>query len=304
MLDAGLAMEFINQRNLITLLSIKKGRIPVDVPESLLDQCDKNYGFNRLYHGIWACPQSTTITSGAGDIVELLLRKGSPINKALGDIRFWPSDSPYQERRGYRRPTHIPIFAAAAYMGRTGSTHMMDTFLRHGAQINCLAPENMSPHYAACCCATSPFLMYLESIPSFSTEAEHLPRDGIEYLIRNGAHMSLSDIRRASWETIWGTFTHDLPGVLSPVQLLLSKWRLRTLHWPRYFGTIKLLIQRGSELTRVANIIHNFSHDSHVTSVPLRQRRLDHPDHVPQWWSIVNLLLRLVTTPRLLEVEN
>ncbi|KFA54664.1 hypothetical protein S40293_10600 [Stachybotrys chartarum IBT 40293] len=144
----------------------------------------------------------------------------------------------------------------------------------------------MWPHYTERCCATSPFLMYLESIPSFSTEAEHLSGDGIEYLLRNGAQMSLSDIRTGSWEPICGTSIHNLPGVMSPVQLLLSKWRLRTLHQPRFFDTIKLLIQRGNELTRAANIIQDFSHDSYAISTPLQRHCLDHPDHVPQWSSI------------------
>lgn len=107
-------------------------RVPESVIHDIIDSglTDLNeveliidMGHRRLYS-----PLSAAIERGSADLVRRLVRGGADIqgrNFALSD-----------EPGAFTRPHHIPIFAAAWYLGKTGDYSMMDLCLELGADIN------------------------------------------------------------------------------------------------------------------------------------------------------------------------
>ncbi|KAJ4141773.1 hypothetical protein NW768_000990 [Fusarium equiseti] len=271
------------------------------VPIGILRQIVQNPS-ELTYHSnkyAWT-PLSSAIDLGKTDVVNMLMEKGANID---GQVEEQPLPTTfvhksYEDKKArieYPRPYHIPIFAAAKHIARSGLTGMLDLCLLHGADINRKSPAYEQEGYMKRVnhFSITPLMAYLEVIPDFPVKVELEPIAGIKYFISNGADIQLNESpeKRYFGSTMWlnvSTEEYCLP--LSIVEVLLYKWGLSKLREPQFLETIKYLIAQGSGLDRAEDIILHFSFHSSVTVRPLPYNHSDHPNNVLMWWDVVEAL--------------
>ena len=236
----------------------------------------------------YATPLSSAIDLGKRDIVDMLMEKGADIS---GVVEQQPLQTTFvveyyknkTTRIKYPRPCHIPIFAAAKYMARSGSTEMLGLCLHHGADINQKSPARERRQKRINHFNITPLMAYLEAIPDFSVKTELDPIAGIKHFISNGADIQVNESpgKRYFGSTMWlNVSTEEYCIQYSIIEVLLRKWGLSYLQESQFLDTIKYLIAQGSGLARADTLVLNLAFDSIATSGPLPQNRTDHPDNV------------------------
>ncbi|CAM1507490.1 Fc.00g071310.m01.CDS01 [Cosmosporella sp. VM-42] len=300
LLGAGLGPAFLDDRIAQTsLVPFIKRDAPVYLLREMLEQ---GADPNLLVHdtsgdsAALASPLSAAIERGSVPVFDLLVENGADIQGSIRCLGFFEiPDKLFL----YCRPKHLPIFAAAERMGRTGSMDMMHRCLRSGADINSMAPALFGHYVSKGYFAKTPLLAYLESIEKWPVENGLLPSAGIAYFLNHGAHIQrINHDERKIWPWLYessGWWRDNRVPALSTIELLLYKWGLSKLHESQFFETIKYLVENGGTGGRERVILVAFSMDwkPKWTSWIWNWRRmdLDHPDYVPEWWVIVRLII-------------
>jgi len=267
-------------------------------PVGILRSIVQNPNEMTLHTTSYATPLSSAIDHGKSDIVNMLMEKGADIN---GVVEEQPLQTTFyvqycknkMTRIKYRRPCHVPIFAAAKYMARSGSTEMLDLCLHHGADINQKSPA-MDWHWKRINHFNiTPLMAYLEAILDFSAKTELDPIAGIEYFTSHGAGIQRNESvdRWYFGTTTWlNVSSEDQCLPYSMVEVLLYKWGLAQLQEPQFQDTIKYLIAQGSGISRSDTIVLNLPFDYMNRRFPPPQCHIDHPDNVPMWRDVVQRL--------------
>ncbi|RBR23755.1 uncharacterized protein FIESC28_03460 [Fusarium coffeatum] len=272
--------------------------VKAGAPVGILRSIVQNPSEMTLHRTTYETPLSSAIDLGKSDIVNMLMEKGADIN---GVVEEQPLQTTFvveyykdkMTRIKCRRPCHVPIFAAARYMARSGSTKMLDLCLHHGADINQKSPATESARKRIDHFNITPLMAYLEAIPDFPTKTELDPIAGIKYFISNGADIQVNESpgKRYFGSTMWlNVSTEDYCIPRSIVEVLFWKWGIAQLQEPQFLDTIKYLIAQGSGISRADTIVVNLPFDSIVMKFPPPQRHTDHPDNVPMWRDAVQRL--------------
>lgn len=267
---------------------------PIGILRSIVQNPNKMTPHRTSY----TTPLSSAIDHGKSDIVNMLMAKGADINGVVEEqplqttsyVRYYKNK---MTRIKYRRPCHVPIFAAAKYMARSGSTEMLDLCLHLGADINQKSPAREHHWKTINHFNITPLMAYLEAIPDFSAKTELNPIAGIEYFTSHGADIQRNESvdRWYFGTTTWLNVSSEgqcLP--YSTVEVLLYKWGLAQLQEPQFLETIKYLIAQGSGISRSDSIVLNLPFDPIIRRFPLSQCHIDHPDNVPMWRDVVQRL--------------
>ncbi|KAH7041478.1 uncharacterized protein B0I36DRAFT_312911 [Microdochium trichocladiopsis] len=187
---------------------------------------------------------------GDMDVFKLLVARGAQIGISNSLRRQYP-----------KTHSHIPIFMAARHMGETGRTDVLDACVKGGEDIDrpChirrapLPDEYLPPGFLHVC--TTPLLTYLDAISSWEARPASTspglpgltPTEGVAHFIKTlGAAMPSPVAPPFKYSLcIWRQDLHDrtYAGVPSAVEFLLVKWGTEALAQPRFFTTIKLLVE-------------------------------------------------------------
>lgn len=289
------------------LTSLIQREAPVDLVEAMVDAGWDVNTLRPTCHGAES-PLSKAVgqksmlwgqaSDGSIETADMLVRKGAGIH---GQVKFCFSGS--TSPIDYMRPHHVPIFAAADYMGSAGSTEWMDWCLRNGADINQEAPAkvgdelkvgdqlmrgHVGEHFT-----TTPLLAYLEAIPKPNGWRGINPDDGFQYFMEHGVKLRLS--RHEPPEAVWPwltktRFNMDPRIAFSAVDLIMSKFGLTCLLYPRFYGFITYLVRLGAEGYRAMET--PASPGSGSGTLPHHSKfQLHDVNDVPEWWDIVKFHL-------------
>ncbi|PVI01658.1 hypothetical protein DM02DRAFT_613480 [Periconia macrospinosa] len=181
-----------------------------------------------------------------GDILifDLLVARGAQVD---------PNDS--LRNKHPTTHTHIPVFMAALYMSRKGMTEMIDACVAAGVNINqtCHVRETRLEGDKHIC--TTPLLTYLSSIESWNTDSFDVsnrsmtPSQGVAHFI-NALGANIASPVAPPIKYTYGNPTQELydrtfAQIPSPVELLLTRWGIKSLRIPEFFAVIKLLVEQG-----------------------------------------------------------
>ncbi|CAH0047192.1 unnamed protein product [Clonostachys solani] len=292
LLASGLCRPILDKPDFaINLVEFIAQGAPVDILDGMITNgADPNFIVRDGKEDL-ASPLSQAIKRGSIQICELLLQRGAQID---GSIECYGLTKDLSSPFRYCRPEHLPIFSAASRMGSTGNIDMIDLCLRHGANINHIAPAIISPsHVCFGQFPMTPIARYLEAIPQWPVQHSLTPINGIEYFSKMGADIQLCEAQEdIEWPWMPRRQVCNIDtDVFSTVEVLLYKWDLKTMHEPQFFETIQYLVQQGGGMTNAKNLLKEFCEDSKRTSDPMIPTDPNHPNNVPQWWDIVNLII-------------
>ncbi|KAM4055752.1 hypothetical protein HRG_008394 [Hirsutella rhossiliensis] len=209
-------------------------------------------------------------------VVQLLLHHGiDPAQLALGDgpdhisplsaamLADWPLASKVLAKREarfpgsgnfspIRKPTHIPIFAAAEAMGKAPGDGYgaMKLCVESGCDINqrSVAWRSWGKFHHNCCPQyTMPLLFYLGSISSWASDQIPSILDCTTFMLEKGADKPR--IHNLSPEHLPHELVYLFPlwseyPTLRCIELLIDKWGLGSLADDGFFSVIQLLVQR------------------------------------------------------------
>lgn len=201
---------------------------------------------------------SLAVAANLPDVVDFLVAHGVDIHGGEGD-------KPRSVSRYGGWPCHIPVFAAAREMARSNhGIAMMRLILQHGADINhrtkVLHWPRQGYYLKTDYYFTSPLLVFLDSVPSWKEGPGPDLVEGLTFLINHGAILGLSELERP--EGVLHFYKHTGPPV--PIDMLLARWRLKTLNRPQFLAVFRYLVKHGLEGTgytprEVATMITQYS---------------------------------------------
>ncbi|KAH8780071.1 hypothetical protein F5883DRAFT_541225 [Diaporthe sp. PMI_573] len=182
---------------------------------------------------------SLAIAANLPDVVDFLVAHGVDIHGKDGNKPRSVSKS-----RGW--PCHIPVFAAAHEMAKSDhGIAMMRLVLQHGADINHRIKVLHWPRQGYFLKTdyyyTTPLFVFLDSVPSWKEGSGADLPEGLAFLIKHGAMLRLPDIKAPGG--VLPMYKHTRPPV--PIDLLLERWRLKTLNRPRFLAVIRALVKHG-----------------------------------------------------------
>ncbi|CAH0037972.1 unnamed protein product [Clonostachys solani] len=280
----------------INLVALIRRGASLSLLEALIDKGGDPNGVTRgAEKTTLRSPLSQAIEMGSVPVFELLVGKGADVNGRLecfGKFHHKPDD-PFV----YRRPEHIPIFAAASRMARTGRCDMMDLCLGHGADINMLAPAFLGNRFTsidleyARFFVMTPLLCYLEEIQRWPVNTGLDPMNGIAYFIERGADAQLAEKTDAKGAWMGRSQTNRAAHV-SGLEILLSKWDVKGLEEDQLFNTVGRLVELGSGASRWLEILTEFGDAFQQNKQrPGDSRLFDDPEEAPAWWRIASLIV-------------
>ncbi|CAG9991151.1 unnamed protein product [Clonostachys byssicola] len=281
----------------INLVALMRRGASLSLLEALIDKGgDPNSVTRGADKTTLRSPLSQAIEMGSVPVFELLIGKGADVQGRLecfGKFHHKPDD-PFI----YRRPGHIPIFAAASRMARTGRCDMMDLCLGLGAEINMIVPAFLGNTFMSINLAwgkffaMTPLLFYLEEIQRWPVNTGLDPQNGIAYFIERGASVDLAE--KIDVKGAWMEKSEINPVAhVSAVEILLYKWDLRGLGEEQLFNTVHYLVELGSGATRSLEILTEFGDESQQSKQrPGDSRLFDDPEEAPPaWWTIASLIV-------------
>ncbi|VUC24508.1 unnamed protein product [Clonostachys rosea] len=287
-----------NEKNGVSLVALIRRGASLSLLEALIDKGGPLNGVSRgADKTTLRSPLSQAIEMGSVPVFELLVRKGADVHGRLqcfSKFHHKPED-PFL----YRRPDHIPIFAAASRMAKTGRCDMVDLCLKHGADINMLAPAFMGNRFMSIDLAygklfkffaMTPLLCYLEEIQRWPVNTGLNPEHGIAYFIERGAEVDLSEKTDVQWAWMNKFEVRSIEHI-SGLEVLLFKWDLRALKDRQFFNTIRHLVELGSGFTRSLEILTEFGDGFHGKKRPGDSRLHDDPEDAPSWCTIASLII-------------
>ncbi|CAI6093574.1 unnamed protein product [Clonostachys chloroleuca] len=281
----------------INLVALMRRGASLSLLEALIDKGGDPNGVTRgSDKTTLRSPLSQAIEMGSVPALELLMVRGADVQGRLECFGMFHHrlDVPFV----YRRPDHIPIFAAAARMARTGRCDMMDLCLGFGADINMIAPAFLGNRFMSVDLAygkffaMTPLLFYLEEIQRWPVNTGLDPVSGIAYFIERDASVELAE--KTDVKGAWMEKSEINPVAhVSALEILLYKWDLRGLKEEQLFNTVRHLVELGSGATRSFEILTEFGDESQQNKQrPGDSRLLDEPeDAPPAWWIIASLIV-------------
>jgi hypothetical protein len=236
-------------------------------------------------------PLSAAISLGDMVVVDLLLKHGADIHGTTTCVNVMDKTLTEKEPFTFGRPDHLPIFAAAAYMAKTGSTDMIDRCLQENVNINYLAPSQYDGDVKGRYTPVTPLSAYLNSIEQWPVKTELQPIAGIDYFLSHGASVQLTDQPYTGlWPWIPRVKRTEKDKGISIIEVLLKKWRLNMMRNKQLLATMEYLIDLGSAPNSAYDFLQQFYNDSRLHGSHSQYDK-DHPYMVPQGWKLVHKLI-------------
>ncbi|KAK2783706.1 hypothetical protein FQN52_003933 [Onygenales sp. PD_12] len=260
------------QLDLILLELVMTKEPPLDLVQLLLDRgANPNQAqYRGSYEKISLL--STAIEANNAPLFKCLLASGADIN----------GPRPIHTRLYGRLPQHIPIFKAAEMIAKNGIgwASLIELCLDNGALIDHQFPIAPPPREWSRYFYATPLLIYLESIETWDEDRDIGPIHGLTYLIARGASITKlsDDLDKRRLGLQW---CQETP---SAIEILLDKWGLEQLVVPRFFNTVKFLIELGSGIERISQILMKYE-STHTSESELQPEILD------AWQRFLSLLL-------------
>ncbi|KAK2808831.1 hypothetical protein FQN50_004307 [Emmonsiellopsis sp. PD_5] len=260
------------QLDVILLELVMTKQPPLDLVQPLLDRgANPNQAqYRGSYEKISLL--STAIEANNTPLFECLLAGGADIN----------GPGPVNTRLYGHLPQHIPIFKAAEMIAKNGIgwASLIELCLDNGALIDHQFPVTTPSKNFRLYFYATPLLVYLLSIETWEEGSGIDPIAGLTYLIERGAsitkasdYLDKSDLGFQRWE--------ETP---SAIEILLGKWGLEQLVVPRFFDTVKFLIESGSGTERISQILMKYESIHASGSKP-------QPEILDAWQRFLSLLL-------------
>ena len=208
---------------ILPLIPAIKAKAPLHLIRLLLDKGANPNHLRTLSHRSYICPLSAAIMADSIETCQLLLERGASIH---GPNVPKSHSTPRVAR--FRALCHIPVFAAACQLPKTG-TAMLQFCLDHGANINQMEcrlgshwpPQVLFSKYWVL--PVTPLDALLESVDSWGSQFVHPPVQGLAYMLFRGA---LSAVQFAQ---------SDLPFFIP---------RLHAIRWHRNLDLLGRLLRR------------------------------------------------------------
>lgn len=182
---------------------------------------------------------SLAIAANSPDVVDFLVVHGVDIHGREGK-----KPRSVAQSRGW--PCHVPVFAAAHEMARSGhGAAMMRLVLRHGADINHRTKVlhwprqgywEQTDYYC-----TTPLFVFLDSVRSWKDGSGPDMIEGLKILTKHGALLRLPDMVEPG--DVLPPYSYTRPPL--PIDLLLGRWGLQTLNRPRFLAVMRFLVKHG-----------------------------------------------------------
>jgi hypothetical protein len=193
-------------------------------------------------------PLSAAIERGSVEVAELLFERGASLNGVEDGGRLWHRGMVI--RQTYK---HIPVFAAAGHMARTGSTDMMDLVLRRGADINHEAPVGVRRairHGVINKVKKTPVLAYVEALLELPGKALNGREDRLGYFFDHGVRPHVLKLQQSRWTWVPNHHRRFALKMLLAVEAYLGNWGLRSLHDFWILTMIVFVLERRLSLVK------------------------------------------------------